>query len=77
MKKRILIVVVTYNGTSWLDRCLGSIRTSNIPADVIVIDNGSTDQTREYIFENFPEVKQSDAGSSRGNAAHGGHKPAA
>ena len=57
MKKRILIVVVTYNGMNWLDRCLGSIRTSNMPADVIVIDNGSTDQTREYIFENFPEVK--------------------
>ena len=57
MKKRILVVVVTYNGMNWLDRCLGSIRTSNMPADVIVIDNGSTDQTREYIFENFPEVK--------------------
>ncbi|MBR2608503.1 MAG: glycosyltransferase, partial [Bacteroidales bacterium] len=56
MKKRILVVVVTYNGMNWLDRCLGSIRTSNMPADVIVIDNGSKDGTCQYVPSAFPEV---------------------
>ena len=44
---RILAIIVTYNGIKWVDRCLGSLVLSKTPADVIVIDNGSTDQTRE------------------------------
>lgn len=56
MKARILTIVVTYNGMKWMDRCLGSLSVSTMPSDVMVIDNGSTDGTPEYIFEYFPEV---------------------
>lgn len=54
---RILVIVVTYNGMKWVDRCLGSIRRSVMPADVIVIDNGSVDGSCEYIRTNYPEVR--------------------
>lgn len=57
MKKRILVIIVTYNGMNWLNRCLGSISLSEIPADAIVIDNGSTDGTPQYVQSAFPEVK--------------------
>lgn len=54
---RILVVIVTYNSMKWLDRCLGSVRESVVPADVIVIDNGSSDGSCEYIRANYPEVR--------------------
>ena len=56
MKPEILTVVVTYNAMKWLDRCLGSLRESEVSADVIVIDNGSVDGTCEYVAANYPEV---------------------
>lgn len=56
MKPEILTIVVTYNAMKWLDRCLGSLSESEVPTDVIVIDNGSVDGTCEYIAGNYPDV---------------------
>ena len=56
MKPEILTIVVTYNAMNWLDRCLGSLSESEVPTDVIVIDNGSVDGTCEYIAGNYPDV---------------------
>lgn len=63
---RILTIVVTYNGMKWVDRCLGSLLLSGMPADVFVIDNGSVDGTPEYISENFPEVRLHCTGENYG-----------
>ncbi|MEM6843541.1 MAG: glycosyltransferase family 2 protein [Bacteroidota bacterium] len=54
---RILVVVITHNGDHWIADCLGSLRKSIIPLDVIVIDNQSTDDTVATIKQNFPEVQ--------------------
>lgn len=51
MMKRILTIVVTYNGIGWVDRCLGSVE-----GDVFVVDNGSHDGTPEYIKTHYPSV---------------------
>ena len=64
--KRILVVIVTYNGMKWMDRCLGSIRGSSVPADVFIVDNGSSDGTPEYIASNYPYVRLHCAGSNLG-----------
>lgn len=53
---KIYVVVVTYNGKQWYDRCFGSLRESKIPVRTIVVDNASTDDSIEYIKINFPEV---------------------
>ena len=53
----ILVIIVTYNGRQWTDRCLGSLRASEVPVDVVVVDNGSSDGSVEYIRSAFPEVK--------------------
>lgn len=66
MKNRILVIIVTYNGLKWVDRCLGSVRDSVMPADVIVIDNGSGDGTSEYISERFPEIELVRTGENLG-----------
>lgn len=52
----ILTIIVTYNGVKWLDRCLGSLRSSSVSSDVMVVDNGSTDGSQEFISEHYPEV---------------------
>lgn len=53
----IYVIVVTWNGMKWIDRCLTSLRKSNIHVHTIVIDNGSKDNTISYIMSNFPEVQ--------------------
>ncbi|MBR5835494.1 MAG: glycosyltransferase family 2 protein [Bacteroidales bacterium] len=40
----------------WIDRCLGSLRESSLPVDVMVIDNCSVDGSPEYIKAHYPEV---------------------
>ncbi len=57
MTPRILVIIVSYNAMPWLDRCLGSVRQSSLPADVLMVDNGSTDGTPEHVRGNYPEVR--------------------
>ena len=56
MVKNIYIIIVTYKGRRWYDRCFVSLRNSNIPVKTIVIDNASNDGSVEYIREHYPEV---------------------
>lgn len=52
MEKKIAVVVVTYNGETWVKKNMDSLLQSSYPIDVIVVDNASTDQSvallREY-----------------------------
>lgn len=51
--KRILVIVVSYNGLKWMEKCLCSVFISHMKADVMVIDNASSDGTPEMIEEQF------------------------
>lgn len=55
-KVKVYAIIVTYNGMFWYDRCFSSLRQSEIPVQVVVVDNASTDDTIEYIHANYPEV---------------------
>ncbi len=52
MKKMVFIIIVTYNGISWLKKCL----TSCGEYTIIVVDNASTDATVTFIETQFPHV---------------------
>lgn len=54
--QKIFAIVATYNGKKWYDRCLGSLRNSEMPVETVVIDNASSDGTVEYIKTHFPNV---------------------
>ena len=54
---KILVIVVTYNGLRWLDRCLGSVQASDVPADLYVWDNDSTDGSADWVQGHFPAAK--------------------
>jgi GT2 family glycosyltransferase len=46
---KVLVIVVTYNGAKWFDRCFGSLYASKVPVDIFVVDNGSYDMTVERL----------------------------
>ena len=53
---QISIIIPNFNGKQFLKECLNSIKKQNFsPYEVIIIDNGSTDGSVEYLNENYPE----------------------
>ena len=56
MKSEILVIIVTFNGMKWIEKCISSVLSSDIPSDVLVIDNGSTDGTVEWLQRHNIEV---------------------
>ena len=55
MKNSISVVIVTFNGSFWIEKNLSQLLNSAIPVDIIVVDNASTDATISLI-EKFPSV---------------------
>jgi GT2 family glycosyltransferase len=51
LKKKIAVVIVTFNGEIWLKKNLNSLLNSNYPIDIIIVDNASTDGTINLIIE--------------------------
>jgi GT2 family glycosyltransferase len=54
----VSIIIVSYNTCEFLRRCLTSLREdpSRLVGEIIVVDNASTDGSREMIGNGFPEV---------------------
>ena len=57
--KPVAVIILNWNGAELLRRYLPSViaGTNAEIADVIVADNGSTDQSREVLEQEFPQVK--------------------
>jgi len=58
---KINIIVLNYNGKDLLAECLPSIvestKNTRFPAIVTILDNCSTDNSIQFLKENFPEVR--------------------
>jgi GT2 family glycosyltransferase len=66
----ISVVIPTYNGIRYIADCLDSLRKQvRKPDEVIVVDDGSTDDTSSQVEENYPEVRCIRLDSNRGFAA--------
>lgn len=52
---KILTIIVTYNGSKWIKRCIDSIQLSNRSTDVFVVDNGSVDDT-VFLLKSYPGI---------------------
>lgn len=52
---RSTIIIPNYNGIKYIENCLTSL--AGEPAAVIVVDNDSTDGSRELVQEKFPTVR--------------------
>jgi GT2 family glycosyltransferase len=70
MGPEISIVVVTWNGRRYLDPCLRAAEGQrDVRAEVVLVDNGSTDGTVEFVREAFPRVRIVRLDENRGFAA--------
>lgn len=49
MEKKVLIIIVTYNGERWIQRCLDSAAQTSIEHDIMIIDNASEDRTLQLV----------------------------
>ena len=50
----VFVVVVTFNGMKWLEKSIASVYGSDIPTRLVVVDNGSTDESVSFIKSNYP-----------------------
>jgi len=57
----ISVIIVSYNTKQLLDDCLASVmrnfRASLVTFEVIVVDNVSTDGTRQMLRQKYPTVR--------------------
>jgi len=55
---QLSIVILNYNVKYFLDACLESVQKAitNFDAEIIVADNASTDGSKEYFKDNYPDV---------------------
>src|ERR687885_230660 len=63
------IVVVSYNTAAHIEACLRSLLELDYPrAEIIVVDNGSTDGSVELVRRRFPQVEVVELGENKGFA---------
>ncbi len=57
---RASIIIPNYNGKRFLDTCLVALRNQTYPVDlteIILVDDGSSDDSVPYVRSRYPEVK--------------------
>ena len=70
MKKPIVsIIILNYNGKKWLEKCLPTIKKLKYePLEVLVVNNGSSDDSGAYVRKNFPQFRLIEIKKNRGFA---------
>ncbi len=51
----LFVIIVTYKGQRWYERCFSSLLKLDMPIKVIVVDNASNDGSVDYIRTHYPE----------------------
>jgi len=49
-KKSVLAIIVTYNRLKLLKECINAISKSTCPTDILVVNNNSSDGTKEFLL---------------------------
>jgi GT2 family glycosyltransferase len=63
----VCVIVLNFNGRKHLEYCLPSIAASQYyPFKIIVVDNASSDNSVDYIIQNYPEMTLLISSTNRG-----------
>lgn len=54
---KVSVVVPNWNGVERLPACLEALAKQTLKAHIIVVDNGSTDNSRALLYGQYPEVE--------------------
>ena len=65
--ERVGVVLVNYNGGKFLPECLETLYAGGYPQmQVVLVDNGSTDGSLDWVRQHFPQVAVLALGSNQG-----------
>jgi len=54
----VSVIIVSYNGRTYLDKCLDSLKVTTYPNfEILVVDNNSSDQSSDMVKMKYPYVK--------------------
>lgn len=67
-KPRATVAILNYNGRRFLEACLEAVLAQELEGgfEVLLLDNGSEDDSLGYVRERFPEVRAVALGRNRG-----------
>lgn len=66
----VAVVVVNWNGRQYLERCLSAVLAQSYPnVEPVLVDNGSTDGSADFVRERFPAVRVIQSPTNVGFAA--------
>jgi GT2 family glycosyltransferase len=55
LNKKVFVVIVTYNGAKWIEKCISSVFNSSYSVEIIVVDNHSQDNSVQ-LLNKFPQI---------------------
>jgi N-acetylglucosaminyl-diphospho-decaprenol L-rhamnosyltransferase len=71
------VIIVNHDGSRWLHGCLGALAHDRDELDVVLVDNASSDESRQIVSGDFPWVRlvalDRNEGFAGGNNAGVGH----
>jgi len=53
----LTVIIPNFNGKHFLKECFDSLNDQKSSFDVIIVDNGSTDGSADFIADNYPEYR--------------------
>jgi len=66
----VSVALANWNGMKHIGRCLESVfAQTRPPAEVVIVDNGSTDGSKEWVRERYPQIRLLENEENRGFAA--------
>jgi len=66
---KVTVLIPNYNGKKWLIKLLPTLTKSTYPnKEILIINNGSTDDSAQFLQENYPKVKVVEIKINRGYA---------
>ncbi len=74
MADSVAVVILNYNGRNYLEKFLPIVIQNSIPHEVIVADNASTDDSIDFLKENYPDLRLIEISKNLGYA--GGYNEA-
>jgi len=58
MPHLVSVIVASWNGRAYLEKCLASLITQTYPeVEIIIVDNGSTDGSATWVAEHYPNIR--------------------
>ncbi|OGX15671.1 MAG: hypothetical protein A2166_02760 [Omnitrophica WOR_2 bacterium RBG_13_41_10] len=67
MQPKVSIIITNYNGKRYLERCIESLKDNTFKDfEMIIVDNGSADDSINFIKRKYPEIKLVEFNSNHG-----------